>query len=69
MKLQDAFVAEKGTRVGNWKEIGYLMQNTSNFFYCDLAADCAGGFAAQDLGLPESMRGECRTNELVHLYG
>ncbi|WP_176421993.1 hypothetical protein [Fibrobacter sp. UWH1] len=42
MKLQDAYVAEKGTRVGNWKEIGYLMQNTSNFFYCDLAADCAG---------------------------
>ncbi len=35
VKLQDAFVAEKGTRVGNWKEIGYLMKNTSNFYYCD----------------------------------
>lgn len=39
MKLQDAFVAEKGTKVGNRKEIGYLMKNSSNFNYCD-AASC-----------------------------
>lgn len=38
VKLQDAFVAEKGIRVGNWKEIGYLMKNSSNFYYCDAAS-------------------------------
>lgn len=38
VKLQDAYVAEKGTRVGNWKEIGYLMKNTSNFYYCDASS-------------------------------
>ncbi|SHK29068.1 prepilin-type N-terminal cleavage/methylation domain-containing protein [Fibrobacter sp. UWH5] len=43
VKLQDAYVAEKGIRVGNWKEIGYLMQNSNNFFYCDKSADCAQG--------------------------
>lgn len=53
MKLQDAFVAEKGIRVGNWKEIGYLMKNSSNFFYCDLSSgNCAAasnsdGYAAK----------------------
>lgn len=41
VKLQDAFVAEKGIRVGNWKEIGYLMQNSSNFNYCDNAVGTA----------------------------
>jgi prepilin-type N-terminal cleavage/methylation domain-containing protein len=42
VKLQDAFVAEKGTRVGNWKEIGYLMKNSSNFYYCDASSgNCA----------------------------
>ncbi|MCL4100562.1 hypothetical protein [Fibrobacter sp. HC4] len=38
VKLQDAYVAEKGIRVGTWKEIGYLMKNSSNFYYCDAAA-------------------------------
>ena len=53
VKLQDAFVAEKGIRVGNWKEIGYLMKNSSNFYYCDLASgNCAAasnsdGYAAK----------------------
>jgi len=52
VKLQDAFVAEKGVRVGNWKEIGYLMKNTSNFYYCDKASACGAsdntdGYAAQ----------------------
>lgn len=42
VKLQDAYVAEKGTRVGTWKEIGYLMNNSSNFYYCD-ASSCAKG--------------------------
>lgn len=41
MKLQDAYVAEKGIRVGNWKEIGYLMNNSSNFYYCDNAVGTA----------------------------
>ncbi|SHG33391.1 hypothetical protein SAMN05720766_101222 [Fibrobacter sp. UWH9] len=41
VKLQDAYVAEKGIRIGNWKEIGYLMKNSSNFYYCDQAAGTA----------------------------
>lgn len=34
MKLQDAYVSEKGTTVGSWKQIGYLMKNSNNFYYC-----------------------------------
>ena len=34
VKLQDAYVAENGTHVGNWKQIGYLMKSSSNFYYC-----------------------------------
>ena len=51
VKLQDAFVAEKGIRVGNWKEIGYLMKNSSNFYYCDksscAASDNSDGYASK----------------------
>ena len=52
VKLQDAYVAEKGIRVGNWQEIGYLMKNTSNFYYCDKASACGStdnsdGYAAK----------------------
>lgn len=43
VKLQDAYVAEKGIRVGTWKEIGYLMKNSNNFFYCDKSSACASG--------------------------
>ena len=34
VKLQDASVSEKGTAVGSWKQIGYLMKNSnrSSFF-------------------------------------
>lgn len=31
MKLQDAFVAERGTVVGNWTMIGYNMPASQNF--------------------------------------
>lgn len=34
VKLQDAYVAEKGTTVGSWKQIGYSMMSSSNFYYC-----------------------------------
>jgi prepilin-type N-terminal cleavage/methylation domain-containing protein len=41
VKLQDAYVAEQGTKVGTWKDIGYVMRNTTNFYYCDAASgDC-----------------------------
>ena len=33
VKLQDAYVAEQGTKVGTWKDIGYVMRNTTNFYY------------------------------------
>ncbi|MBO4827928.1 MAG: hypothetical protein J5534_00560 [Fibrobacter sp.] len=29
VKLQDAYVSEKGTAVGSWKQIGYLMKNSN----------------------------------------
>ncbi len=35
VKLQDAYVAENGTHVGSWFDIGYLMKNSSNFYYCN----------------------------------
>ena len=43
VKLQDAYVAEQGTKVGTWTEIGYKMANSSNFTYCgtDGETDCA----------------------------
>ena len=39
VKLQDAFVAEKGTTVGSWKQIGYSMMSSSNFYYCGADAN------------------------------
>ena len=43
VKLQDAYVAEQGTKVGTWTEIGYKMANSSNFTYCGTVGgtDCA----------------------------
>lgn len=57
VKLQDAFVAEKGVRVGNWKEIGYLMKNSSNFYYCDAAAGtaCTSALNASGYGATASV--------------
>ncbi len=41
VKLQDAYVAESGTKVGNWKMIGYNMNNSTSFNYAqaDLTAE------------------------------
>ena len=33
VKLQDAYVAESGIYVGNWKTIGYNMPGSNNFTY------------------------------------
>lgn len=33
VKLQDAFVAESGTYVGNWTMTGYNMPQSNNFIY------------------------------------
>lgn len=33
MKLQDAYLAEKGDSLGSWQKIGYNMFNNSNFEY------------------------------------
>ena len=42
MKLQDAYVAEKGTFAGTWTNIGYNMPASTNFDYSGaLAADVA----------------------------
>lgn len=47
MKLQDAYVAEVGTHVGNWLEIGYVMKNSNNFYYCDVA-ECSASVTNTD---------------------
>lgn len=39
VKLQDAYVSEVGVYVGNWKAIGYKMDNSSNFNYSEPAAN------------------------------
>ena len=33
IKLQDAYISETGTGIGDWKLIGYKMNSTSNFKY------------------------------------
>lgn len=33
IKLQDAYISETGTGIGDWKLIGYKMNSTSNFNY------------------------------------
>lgn len=33
VKLQDAYISETGTGIGDWKLIGYKMKSTSNFKY------------------------------------
>ncbi|ACX75628.1 putative type IV pilin [Fibrobacter succinogenes subsp. succinogenes S85] len=35
VKLQDAYVAESGVYVGNWKTIGYNMPGSNNFTYAE----------------------------------
>ena len=43
MKLQDAYVAERGTVVGSWTMIGYNMPASQNFMYTD--PELSGGSA------------------------
>lgn len=44
MKLQDAFVAEKGDFTGTWQQIGYQMFTNSNFEYGEgTSASCEAG--------------------------
>lgn len=33
IKLQDAFIQENDSLIGNWKRIGYIMPSTANFNY------------------------------------
>ena len=56
MKLQDAYVSEKGIKAGNWAAIGYVMANSSNFAYCASASACTNktvGAAGTDETAPE----------------
>ena len=48
MKLQDAYVSEKGDSVGSWMAIGYQMYNNTNFEYLE------DGTAVGDKGYNES---------------
>lgn len=51
MKLQDAFVAEKGDFTGTWQQIGYQVFTNSNFEYgkgtvasCEAGSDGCKGY-------------------------
>ena len=35
VKLQDAYVSEKGDKLGNWNAIGYKMPSSATFHYYD----------------------------------
>ena len=44
VKLQDAYISESGTGIGDWKLIGYKMASTSNFKYYEGTTE--GGLTA-----------------------
>ena len=50
VKLQDAYVAEVGTHVGRWAQIGYVMNNSNNFNYCGTATCASSGKTAGSAG-------------------
>ncbi|MBR5402362.1 MAG: type II secretion system protein [Treponema sp.] len=39
IKLQDAYISESGTGIGDWKLIGYKMNSTTNFKYFEVNAE------------------------------
>ena len=39
VKLQDAYISETGIYIGNWKAIGYNMDQSSNFKYEEASAN------------------------------
>lgn len=47
MKLQNAFVTEKGDKIGSFKAIGYEMNDTQNFKYTSKAS-----FSEETAALP-----------------
>lgn len=50
VKLQDAYVAEKGDTLGTWGAIGYKMQNSASFTYDSvLSAKTALGTTAAEV--------------------
>ena len=52
VKLQDAFVAEVGTGIGNWKKIGYSMANSAAFTYSGYVDNAANdGTTALESGV------------------
>ena len=60
VKLQDAYVSEKGDKLGNWNEIGYKMPSGGAFDYYDgatkiTAADGKSTAAAASSELSEGL--------------
>ena len=47
-------MAEVGTHVGRWAQIGYVMNNSSNFNYCGTATCAATGKTAGSAGTDAS---------------
>ncbi len=58
VKLQDAYVSEKGDKFGSWKIIGYNMYNNSNFDYYEsgtkVGSKGVNESAAESTSLPDA---------------
>ena len=51
IKLQDAYISESGTGIGNWKMIGYVMNSSSNFKYMENGKEYSAAPAAASVEL------------------
>lgn len=49
--MQDAYISESGTGIGNWKMIGYTMASNSNFKYMENGTEGGDGAKAASVEL------------------
>lgn len=49
--MQDAYISESGTGIGNWKMIGYTMASNSNFKYLENSVEGGDGATATSVEL------------------
>lgn len=56
VKLQDAYVAETGINVGDWKAIGYNMANSPSFNYAEPASGFTDHTVALSAGMEEAWK-------------
>ena len=51
IKLQDAYISETGTGIGNWKMIGYVMNSSTNFKFMENNVEYSSAPAAASVEL------------------